>query len=228
MFMGSRLQPNVSVEVVPREIISEHGARFSCPAGPTVDYPRSIPTQDEPKPAQLEHSTPCRVESAAAVADADEEWVALLQQCQAAVDAMPYPEYLPVPTVEEKRRGLRPLHTKAWCANQYLTADGRARMASSVAYQRASVAHLPPEVAALYLPHLFPQPSQLDKGNLPLSQTSLAQQEIGGRVLRAVVRIGSADPRAAHCSPGQQPLVHNPGRPVRTRTPPTPAFSLDH
>ena len=62
-------------------------------------------------------------------------------------------------------------------------------------------------------------PRAPSEGNLPLSQTSLAQQEIGGGVLRALVLPGPVthEPRATSRGNG---LVHTAGGPVPLMSPP--------
>jgi len=183
-----------------------------------------------PAPAQLEHSL--RQNSlrqtwftfaAAEVAAADmveEPWEALARKCQAAVQVPGYPDYyVKLPTTTGFVSGLgtykaagmrltsvvgRPGWRPYW--NPHIAQD------SDIQREWRATRPKPQHGYQKY------QGPRLD-GNLPLSQTGLAQQEIEGGVLRGLVLRGPAahEPRATGRGNG---LVHTADGPVPLISPP--------
>ena len=165
--MRPRLRSNVFLDAVPTR---------TFPVVPTpintqqleVD-PDPIPIREEPAaPAQLEHSTPAEVKLAAADV-IGEAWVALARKCQAAVQSPRYPYYVNLPRTRGWNSGLGTYEA----AGMQRTADWNPHLAQDSNTQREWRATRPKPQHA-YQKYRGP----LLEGNLPLSQTSLAQQEI--------------------------------------------------
>ena len=175
--------------------------------------PDPIPIREEPAPAQLEHSTPAEVELAAADI-VEEPWEALARKCRAAVQVPGYRDYFVVlPTTIGVISGLGTYKAAGWRLTSVVGQPGwrpywNPHIAQDSDIQREWRATRPKPQHG-YQKYQGPR---LD-GNLPLSQTGLAQQEIEGGVLRGLVLPGPAahEPRATGRGNG---LVHTADGPV--------------
>jgi hypothetical protein len=176
--------------------------------------PDPIPIREEPAPAQLEHSTPAEVELAAADM-VEEPWEALARKCRAAVQVPGYRDYwVKLPTTRGFLPGSNVTYLAAgarltsWVATPGWRPYWNPHLAQDSDIQREWRATRPKPQHA-YQKYRGPR---LD-GNLPLSQTGLAQQEIEGGVLRGLVLPGPVthEPRATGRDNG---LVHTADGPI--------------